>query len=79
MLGSAAFIAAWASVWTADRTGCHENGALALVFLGLGTVAVIAAVRAMGARLRWGIALAIPYAIGVYVVIAAHAIGNCTS
>ena len=75
----AAFIAAWASVWAADHTDCDENGALALVLIGLGAVAVIAAVRAIGARLRWGIALAIPYAVGVYVVIALHAIGNCTA
>ena len=77
--GFAAFVAGWASVWAADHTECDENGALAVFFIGLGAVAVIAAVRAIGARLRWGVALAIPYAVGVYVVIALHAIGNCTS
>jgi hypothetical protein len=75
----AAFAAAVASVWVGDRIDCDENGAPALAVLGLGAIAVVAATWSMGVRLRWGLVWAVLYALGVYVYLAAQALGNCTA
>ena len=78
LLVGVAAVAAWASVWAEGRTDCDESGTLAFVFIGLGSVALIGATRVIDMRLRWGIALTLAYALVVYVVVAAHAIGDCT-
>ncbi len=78
-LTGVAFLIGWAAVVAVDHTDCDESGTIPLLLLGLGVVAVIAAMRVAGARLRWGIVAAIPYAAGVYFILVLHSIGQCTA
>lgn len=78
-LAAVALVAVRASMWAVDSTDCDESGVPALFFIGIGALAVFAAVGVAGARLRWAIVAAIPYAAVVFAIDGAVSIGNCTS